>query len=121
VPGEQFSLGGQGTIRGFRQDSLLTDNGWLASAQFRVPVLRVPRVDGELEVAPFIEMGQGWNPKEPDPESNTLASIGLGLLWRMGDRFSSRFDWGIPLLGNSSDGSSLQEEGFHFSIQFSPF
>ncbi|MEB3230275.1 MAG: ShlB/FhaC/HecB family hemolysin secretion/activation protein, partial [Leptolyngbyaceae bacterium] len=121
VPGEQFSLGGQGTIRGFRQDSLLTDNGWLASAQFRVPVLRVPRVDGELEVAPFIEIGQGWNPKEPDPESNTLASIGLGLLWRMGDRFSSRFDWGIPLLGNSSDGSSLQEEGFHFSIQFSPF
>ncbi|MGK7891385.1 MAG: ShlB/FhaC/HecB family hemolysin secretion/activation protein [Leptolyngbyaceae cyanobacterium] len=121
VPGEQFSLGGQSTLRGFRQDSLLTDNGWLASAEFRIPVLRVPTVDGVLQVAPFVEIGQGWNPKETDPESNTLASTGLGLLWRMGDRFASRLDWGIPLLGDTSEGSSLQEDGFHFSIQFSPF
>ncbi|NER00621.1 MAG: ShlB/FhaC/HecB family hemolysin secretion/activation protein, partial [Cyanothece sp. SIO2G6] len=120
VPGEQFSLGGQNTLRGFRQDSLLTDNGWLASAEFRIPVLRVARVDGVLQVAPFIEIGQGWNPKEADPPSNTLASTGLGLLWRMGDGFSSRLDWGIPLLGETSEGSSLQEDGFHFSIQFSP-
>ncbi|NET51268.1 MAG: ShlB/FhaC/HecB family hemolysin secretion/activation protein, partial [Merismopedia sp. SIO2A8] len=121
VPGEQFGLGGQSTIRGYRQDSLLTDNGWLASAEFRVPILQVPKVDGVLQIAPFIDIGQGWNPKEPDPLDSTLASTGLGLLWRMGDRFSARLDWGIPLTVETSSGSSLQEDGFHFSLQFSPF
>ena len=121
VPGEQFGLGGQGTIRGYRQDTLLTDNGWLASAEFRIPILRIPSIDGVLQVTPFIELGQGWNPEDIDPISNVLASTGLGLVWSMGDRLSARLDYGLPLVNNTSGSNSLQEDGFHFSIQLSPF
>ena len=39
LPIEQFGLGGQNTIRGYRQDALLTDNGILASAEIRFPHL----------------------------------------------------------------------------------
>jgi hemolysin activation/secretion protein len=121
VPLEQFGLGGQSTIRGYRQDTLLTDNGWLASAELRVPILRIPDTGGVLQIAPFVEMGKGWNLggiTNPDP--NTLASTGLGLLWRQGN-FSARFDWGIPLTSVSSSGNSLQERGLYFSINYSPF
>lgn len=121
VPLEQLGLGGQNTIRGYRQDTLLTDNGWLASAELRVPILRIPEIGGVLQLAPFVEMGKGWNLggiANPDP--NTLASTGLGLLWRQGN-FSARLDWGIPLMSVSSSGDSLQERGLYFSINYSPF
>lgn len=39
VPLEQFSLGGVATVRGYRQDALLSDNGFLASAELRIPIL----------------------------------------------------------------------------------
>lgn len=118
---EQFSLGGQETIRGYRQDFLLADNGALLSAEVRIPVLRVPRWQGVLQVVPFIDVGTGWNSGRDNPETSTVAGLGLGLLWRQGDRFSARIDWGIPLVDVNSSGNSLQENGIYFSINFSPF
>jgi hemolysin activation/secretion protein len=121
VPLEQFGLGGDNTIRGYRQDTLLTDNGWLAAVELRVPILRLPGIGGLLQLAPFLEIGRGWNSGDtPDPESNMLASTGLGLLWRQGD-FTARLNWGIPLMSVSSGGETLQEDGIHFSIIYSPF
>ncbi len=46
VPLEQFTLGGLYSVRGYRQDLFLTDNGVFASAEVRFPVLRVDSVDG---------------------------------------------------------------------------
>ncbi len=39
LPSEQFGLGGQETVRGYRQDALLTDNGTLLSTELRIPIL----------------------------------------------------------------------------------
>ncbi|WP_439343147.1 ShlB/FhaC/HecB family hemolysin secretion/activation protein [Vacuolonema iberomarrocanum] len=118
---EQIGLGGQATVRGYRQNELLTDNGALISAEVRIPVLRVPAVDGILQVAPFVEGGVGWNNDTPDPDPNSLVGLGLGLLWRMGENFTARFDWGIPLVDTDTGGNSWQEDGFYFSIRYSPF
>jgi len=121
VPLEQIGIGGQATVRGYRQDALLTDNGAVVTAELRWPVLRVPEVDGLLQVAPFIDTGLGWNNEVPDPEPNLLFGLGLGLLWQMGDNFSARVDWGLPLTDVDSRGSSLQEDGVYFSIIYTPF
>jgi hemolysin activation/secretion protein len=122
VPLEQFGIGGLQSVRGYRQDVLLTDNGFFASAEVRVPVLRVKRVDGLLSVVPFVDFGFGWNSSDnPDPEPNTLLGIGLGLQWQMGDRFSARLDWGIPLTDVEDRNRTLQEEGLYFSVIYTPF
>ena len=121
VPLEQFGLGGQQTVRGYRQDELLTDNGVLFSGEVRIPVLRVRDWDALLQVTPFFDVGKGWNLDATDPDPSTLASLGLGLRWTMGDRFTARFDWGIPLIDVDNDGDTLQEDGVYFSINFSPF
>ncbi|MEH2238503.1 ShlB/FhaC/HecB family hemolysin secretion/activation protein [Nostoc sp.] len=121
VPLEQFGLGGQLSVRGYRQDALLTDNGLLLSAEFRVPIVRAAKIGGVLQLTPFIEVGKGWNVKGENPSPSTLLSTGLGLLWKQGDHFSARFDWGIPLISEEGDKRSLQENGLYFSVRYSPF
>ncbi|MGB6296204.1 MAG: ShlB/FhaC/HecB family hemolysin secretion/activation protein [Rivularia sp. (in: cyanobacteria)] len=125
LPSEQIGIGGQSTVRGYRQDSLLADNGFLASAELRYPVLRVPEINGLLSITPFIDFGTAWNSSEAGRtplENNTIASTGLGLLWQQNNRLTARFDWGIPLVSVDSDRDSLQENGLYFSILYTqPF
>ncbi|MEM8805141.1 MAG: ShlB/FhaC/HecB family hemolysin secretion/activation protein [Cyanobacteria bacterium P01_G01_bin.38] len=121
VPLEQFGLGGPQTVRGYRQNTLLIDSGVLFSSEIRFPVLRIPEVDGLLQLVPFVDVGHGWNVTSPNPEKPTLASLGLGALWQMGDRFNARLDIGIPLVNISDEGNSLQESGIHFSLNYRLF
>ncbi|HEY9708094.1 MAG TPA: ShlB/FhaC/HecB family hemolysin secretion/activation protein, partial [Oculatellaceae cyanobacterium] len=58
---EQFGLGGQDTLRGYRENVLLTDNGASASAELRFPILRLPKQNGLLQVGPFVDLGFVWN------------------------------------------------------------
>lgn len=122
LPIEQFALGGQGSVRGYRQDVLLTDNGAFASAEVRLPILRVSKWDGLLQLTPFIDVGTTWNNSgRDDPDPSSLAAIGVGLLWQQGDSFTARLDWGIPLVSVDSTGDTLQENGIYFSIIVNPF
>jgi hemolysin activation/secretion protein len=121
VPLEQFGLGGQLSVRGYRQDALLTDNGLLLSAEFRLPILRAPKMGGVLQLIPFIDIGKGWNNNGENPSPSMLAGTGLGLLWKQGDNFSARLDWGIPLKPIEGERRSLQENGLYFSLNYSLF
>lgn len=116
---EQFGLGGQLSVRGYRQDYLLTDSGVFASAEVRLPVLRVPSIDGLLQVAPFVDFGTGWNAQKPQPLDQTLASIGLGLLWQQSDYLTTRLDFGLPLISVEDRDRTWQENGIYFSVVFS--
>ncbi|MGF1590672.1 MAG: ShlB/FhaC/HecB family hemolysin secretion/activation protein [Pleurocapsa sp.] len=118
---EQFSLGGATTVRGYRQDALLTDNGFLASAELRLPVARLPAIDATLQFTPFIDFGTGWNTDNEGTEFNTLVGTGFGLLLQTPERLSARVDWGIPLINHDSQGSSLQENGVYLQLEYNIF
>jgi filamentous hemagglutinin family protein len=119
---EQLGLGGLETVRGYRQDVLLTDNAAFASAEIRLPVLRIDQINSVLQLAPFFDVGTAWNNgKQKDSiEPNTLASIGLGLRLLF-NSFTARLDWGIPLISVDSDKKTWQENGLYFSVEYSPF
>ncbi|MBR8836430.1 MAG: ShlB/FhaC/HecB family hemolysin secretion/activation protein [Stigonema ocellatum SAG 48.90 = DSM 106950] len=125
VPLEQFSLGGLQSVRGYRQDLYLSDNGFFASAEARFPILRVKEVEGVLQIVPFVDFGIAWNSsgqRNPSPNNrNTLVGLGLGLQWQMSNRFTARFDYGIPLIDIKSSDRTLQEQGFDFSLNYRPF
>ncbi|MCW6049702.1 ShlB/FhaC/HecB family hemolysin secretion/activation protein [Lyngbya sp. CCAP 1446/10] len=120
---EQIGIGGVQSVRGYRQDLLLTDSGAIASAEVRIPVWRVPKVKGLLQVAPFIDFGVGWNHsgEKPNPDSDKLLGAGLGLIWQMGDRLNVRLDYGIPLINARSGDRTLQEKGLYFRINYFAF
>ncbi|AFY80735.1 hemolysin activation/secretion protein [Oscillatoria acuminata PCC 6304] len=120
LPLEQFGLGGLESVRGYRQDALLTDNGVIASAELRIPVYRQNWFG--VQVVPFVDVGTAWNSGDGDnPDPNTLASAGLGLQLDFGDRLRARLDWGYPLIDSPSRERTWQENGFYFSIVSSPF
>ncbi len=121
VPLEQFGLGGLESVRGYRQDLLLTDNGAFASAEVQLPILRVSQLNGVLQLAPFVNFGTTWNSGRDAPDQNTLASVGFGLRLSQGDRFIARLDWGIPLVSVTSPERTWQENGLYFSVLYNPF
>ena len=112
---ERFGLGGQGSVRGYRQDQLLTDNGVFASVESRFPIARVPEWDSVMQIAPFVDFGIGWN-DDVDPSPNELVSIGTGLVLQVSDRITMRLDYGIPLTDVNDRNRTFQENGFLFSV-----
>ncbi|MDJ0631732.1 MAG: ShlB/FhaC/HecB family hemolysin secretion/activation protein [Xenococcaceae cyanobacterium MO_188.B29] len=122
VPFEQFALGGQDTIRGYRQDELTSDNGVYGSVEVRFPVLRFSQRQGIFYLIPFFDVGTGWNNEFSDNlEDTTLVSTGIGLGLDIGDDLRARVDWGIPLVSIDREEQTWQENGVYFSIQYSPF
>lgn len=115
---ERFSIGGVDTVRGYRENQLVTDNGILGSLELRIPLTSNPR---RLQLTPFFEIGNVWNNNDPDPNPDTIASLGLGLLWQINSDFNVRLDYGIPLSDVNDQGDSLQENGIHFSLRYQPF
>lgn len=127
VPFEQLSLGGLESVRGYRQDLLLVDNGFFASAEVRVPIARFARNNSLLQLAPFVDFGTTWDitrtptTASSDREPSTLLSVGLGLRLQLQDRLTARFDWGIPLISSPGEKNTWQENGLYFSIIANPF
>ena len=121
VPLEQFRVGGANSVRGYRQDLSLGDNGLFASAELRIPVLRFNNIDGLVQITPFFDVGTVWNNDDLEIANTTLPSLGVGLNFSMGNRFNARLDWGIPLTEVENKGDSLQEDGVHFSLNYSFF
>jgi filamentous hemagglutinin family protein len=124
LPLEQFGIGGSNSVRGYRQDSLLTDNGVLASVELQYPLWSFPRLGGSLSLIPFVDFGVGWNWDEgdrPQSDRNTLISTGLGLQLQLSNKFQARLDWGLPLIEIDSRERTWQENGVHFSVNFTPF
>jgi hemolysin activation/secretion protein len=115
---EQFSLGGVDTVRGYRQNQLVADNGILAALEFRIPLTGDPRI---LQLTPFVEVGTGWNNRTIDPDPRVIAGLGAGLRWQIVRDLNLRLDYGFPLVDVGDRGGSLQEQGFYFSLRYQPF
>ena len=122
LPLEQFGVGGLESVRGYRQDALLTDNGVLLSAEFEFPIFRSPKRQTIVQLIPFIDVGAGWNSDgNANPDRNVLLSTGLGLQLQLGKGLTARLDWGIPLVDIESRDRTWQENGLHFSLETRPF
>jgi hemolysin activation/secretion protein len=80
---EQVSIGGRFTVRGYRENTLVRDNAFLASVELRVPLLRNSRWADYLELAPFFDYGRGWNAVGSTPDPIDISSVGIGLRWAL--------------------------------------
>ena len=118
LPIEQLTIGGLGSIRGYRQNQQIGDKGFVVSTEVRVPVFRGDW--GSFQIVPFFDVGAVWNNDRDVIGENALASTGLGFRLRLGDFVEAQFNYGIPLVEVEEIGDSLQNEGGQFLIQVYP-
>jgi hemolysin activation/secretion protein len=116
---EQIGLGGQETVRGYRQDFLLRDNGILASAEVRVPIFTPSDGKQLLQIVPFFDIGRAWNKSNSLslPDCN-IAATGLGVRYQSNDNFFAKLDYGIPVFGSDNVKCTGQEKGLYFSLNY---
>ena len=119
LPLKQFTLGGVGTVRGYRQNQEVGDNAVVGTIETYVPLIDDSIGSSELNLIPFFDGGTVWN--NDGDRSQVLASLGLALDWQFKEFLLLRVDWGVPLVNTSDRGDSLQDNGFSFSIQVQPF
>lgn len=116
---QQFELGGGQSVRGFRQNARMGDNGWRVSLEGRVPLWKAKDQRPIFQVAPFVEAGGVWNASQNlrgQPQEGFLAGAGVGLLFQPSRNLNIRVDYGVPLVRVSDGDRSLQEGGVYFSV-----
>ena len=119
---EQFRAGGVSSVRGYRRDRTLGDNGLFFSTELRHTIWSTTKGENNLTLYPFSDFAQIWNNDDVSPEIETLASIGLGLQLSLGETLTTRLDWGIPLIEDTGfQQDSFQDNGIYFSIKARPF
>ncbi|KAF3891215.1 MULTISPECIES: ShlB/FhaC/HecB family hemolysin secretion/activation protein [Nostocales] len=115
---EKLSIGGFDTVRGYRQNQLVADNGVAGSLEVRFPPIASYTA---LQLAPFFDIGTTWNNQAENPAPQTIASLGLGLIWQPSRSLYLRLDYGVPLIDVDNQGDSLQDKGLHFSLRYQAF
>ncbi|MEX0272285.1 ShlB/FhaC/HecB family hemolysin secretion/activation protein [Leptolyngbyaceae cyanobacterium UHCC 1019] len=115
VPLEQFSIGGSSTVRGYRQDARLGDNGAVGSLELHFPIVSTQTM--ELQLIPFFDVGYVWSNRDIGFDRNTLASLGLGVQWTWGN-WMVNLSYGVPLINVPRIGDTLQESGLNASVKY---
>jgi hemolysin activation/secretion protein len=129
LPLEMFSVGGAYSVRGYRENQLVQDNGWASSLEFRLPLARLPLPwlsekpdDGTLKIAPFLDIGRSWDSRGDLSPAKTLLSVGVGLRWDPSRKVHADLYWGHALKPiENPDHGDLQDEGIHFQFSASIF
>ncbi len=125
LPLEQFGIGGANSVRGYRENLLVRDNGWVTSAEVRFPVGNLPLPwfskgadNGLVQLAVFFDFGWGWNNKRPNtdpttPDPKRIYSPGIGLRWDPNQNIHAQLYWGKALKDVDVGGEhDLQDSGF---------
>ena len=124
LPMEQFGVGGRLSVRGYRENQLLRDNGYAGSIEYRImtPIALDNFKSRRLQSVIFLDTGGAWyDPiNRNDREFVSLSSAGLGFRWEPLKNLNTQFYWAYALksVEKSSD-ENLQEQGVHFSLQYS--
>ncbi|HET8747146.1 MAG TPA: ShlB/FhaC/HecB family hemolysin secretion/activation protein [Ramlibacter sp.] len=122
ISGEQFGLGGLGSVRGTDVERPLSgDKGISATLE-----VTTPEIAGGLRLLGFVDAGRLWN-NQPNglnkPSSDRLASVGAGLRYAAGG-FGASLDYGrivqgsrVPLSLNSNSPQN-GDDRFYVNVSY---
>ena len=116
MPMEQMAVGGANTVRGYRENQLVRDNGFITSIEVRKAIYQSESAQHVVQIAGFADYGRAWMHSGPvEPES--IYSVGAGLRWQWNRTALAEFYWAEPLtdIENPTD-DSLQDDGIHLKL-----
>jgi hemolysin activation/secretion protein len=117
VPAKMTSFGGMYSVRGYEEFDVIADGGVLASVQYEFDIIKYEQsqsADKEKKeprqpsspctlkkLAPLVFFDYGRakieDPAATEEGHQTLASVGPGVLFEVGDNFSGNIYYGFPL------------------------
>jgi hemolysin activation/secretion protein len=118
IPGEQFGLGGAGSVRGMPDRVISGDSGALISLEATSPEL----TQG-LRLVGFFDAGSLSNrvTSATKPGSDSVASIGIGLRWTFSKALTVSLDWAQVVDGSSvatAVGAQKNDSKAHLNVNF---
>lgn len=124
LPLERMAVGGRHTVRGYRENQLVRDNGYAASTELHVHLLGDNQTKYRFDLVPFFDFGAAWNNHDSTPTQQTIQHIhsaGIGFQFRI-HRFTSEFFWAHRLESKSpQQHGDLQDQGIHFQARLDAF
>lgn len=117
LPLEQIAVGGPKSVRGYRTNQFIRDNGFDSSIEYRHPISGDPlnREKNSIQLAAFVDAGSAWN-KGESKSDNMISSAGVGVLWRYG-QFNAELYWAHAFENvHTSSEYYLQDEGISFRL-----
>lgn len=118
---ERFAVGGAYSVRGYRENLLVRDNGLVSSLELRFPVLRDAAGISRIQLAAFVDYGQSWNKAGNTPEPRSISSAGLGLRWDPTVDLHAELYGAVPFYKVDYNDHDLQDEGIYFLIGYQLF
>ena len=129
---EKLSIGGARTVRGYRENTFVRDNGAALTAELRLPIWRYRSEPHplNLQVVPFADVGWSWDDvatsagARNSERKRRIASAGLGLDWRPVKGLRAQVFWAERIDDNLESGRNvrsdydLQDDGIHFQISY---
>jgi len=124
---ERYSIGGVYTVRGYRENTYVRDNGFNTSVEIHYPIYNADTVEkNNLHLVPFWDYGGAWNNSNLDASGyrkDYLTSAGVGLNWQY-HQLSTDFYWAHafkPVKDQVLSEKSIQDDGIHFRINVDVF
>jgi hemolysin activation/secretion protein len=116
-----LAIGGASTVRGYRENQLLRDQGTIVNLELDMPMVSKKGSEGiQLNLIPFIDWGQGNNVGE---SPTVLSSAGLALRaeWRgVSVNLALAKRLAYPASVDALSGN-LQDKSIHFQLAYNAF
>ncbi len=120
LPLERIAVGGLNSVRGYRENQLVRDQGYSLSTELHFPLIggNSPNARHRLTLIPFMDYGKAWNHGE---SSSELYSVGAGFEWQF-KPVSVEFYYGYAInKATPQQKNDIQDDGLHFQARWDVF
>lgn len=116
IPGEEFGVGGERSVRGFQERTVAGDRGLVTNFELWGPPIE--RLTG-LRLLGFVDYGYKslLQPLSKQRRSDSLSSIGIGARWNFREMVAFSVDYGLPLAHADGEAASRGTSKWHLNLQ----
>jgi hemolysin activation/secretion protein len=120
LPLEKFVVGGHNTVRGYRENELVRDNGHIVSVELHIPLFIGDSAISRWQLIPFADIGEAWEKSDFTPKPRSISSAGLALHWQPTKRWNANITWAHAFenIKRGNRESDIQDEGVNFNLSY---
>ncbi|MEO5357373.1 MAG: BamA/TamA family outer membrane protein [Nitrospirae bacterium YQR-1] len=116
LPMEKLAVGGMDSVRGYRKNILVRDNGLFSSIELRIPIYGTDSRPEVVEVAPFLDYASAWNTKSSTPEPRNISGAGVGIRWAVTSDILFQIYGAKAFRNVYTYEKDLQDKGVYFKL-----